>query len=307
MGYDLSTNFKAYAGAVAQELDGDVNFYGNSGRINLSSTNALDYSESFKNENAYGWLTGLAYTNDDKTFKANLTYRSEIEHKFSADPTSFDDIIRRANNAQGIPTITQKIKNLRDAATKDNKFTTPQSVNLALNKDINSDTKLLFNARWVDWSNAGLDLSGFKAKSQISGTIHQGVGQTTIEQPFKDDTPAKAGGYDVLAYNKDQWSVDLGIDQKLNDKWKVSGAVGWDSGVGAVSHLTPDSGSWSAGIGVQYSPVANYFVQTGFKYYWLKDVKGQHSKQVSDDSSKHDMVFENNYALSYDFKIGYRF
>ncbi|MDY6524276.1 hypothetical protein SKM52_06900 [Acinetobacter faecalis] len=118
---------------------------------------------------------------------------------------------------------------------------------------------------------------------------------------------AKTGGYEVLSYNKDQWSVDLGLDHKLNDKWKVNGSVGWDSGVGYVSNLTPDSGSWSAGIGLQYSPASNYFVQTGFKYYWLKDVKGQHAKQVSDNLDQNDTIFENNYTLSYDFKIGYRF
>ena len=302
MGYDLSSNFKVIVGASMQELEGQANLYGNMLRVNAALRAFTYYKESFKDKNAYGWLTGLAFQNDDKTFEANITYRSKIEHKFSADTTTYNAII--------IPTTASGPKaqydSLKSQAYKDNTFTTPQSINLTLNKIITDKTTLLFNTRWVDWSNAGLDLSGFKARSQLNGTESTTSSHIAL-YPYAENRPSKQGGYDLLAYNKDQWSIDLGVDQKLNDKWKVNGSLGWDSGVGAISHLTPDSGSWSAGIGVQYSPVENYFVQTGFKYYWLKDVKGQHSKQVSDNSNKSDINFENNYALSYDFKIGYRF
>ena len=116
------------------------------------------------------------------------------------------------------------------------------------------------------------------------------------------------GGYNPISYNKDQWSINLGLQQKLTDKWQIEGALGWDSGVGKyLSHYTPTSESWSAGIGLKYSPASNYFVQTGLSYTWYEDIKGQHAKQQAINSSQNDVNFNDSYALTYDFKIGYRF
>lgn len=180
----------------------------------------------------------------------------------------------------------------------ENKITLPQSVNLDTAFQILPKTSIGASVRWINWKNFDMDLPFYTYRaSTFSPDPSLGA------QPF-----GLAGGFDPIEYKKDQWSIDLGIDQTLNEKWKVNASVGWDSGVGEyISHYTPINGSWSAGLGFQFSPASNYFVQTGVKYIWLDNVKGQHARQLATNSNLHDTEFNDGYALSYDFKIGYRF
>ena len=54
------------------------------------------------------------------------------------------------------------------------------------------------------------------------------------------------------------------------------------------------------GLGGQYSPAANYFIQAGVKYFWLGDATAQTGGTPVGD-------FEDNHAIGYGMKIGYRF
>lgn len=300
-GYQPSTNWNIFAGITNQQLDGSTNNFGRQFNIYTAASSSSAYSAKFEDNNALGWLIGLAYNNDE--FKTSLTYRSEIKHKFQAD--EYDNLDSFTQGALGANTI------IRDTAMQSleaqSTFKTPQSVNFEISKALSNKTISSLGVRWVDWSNAGLHLPFYEARSKIRNLSTASNPNPTTTPPENTFARSKNEGYDILQYNKDQWNIDLSIDHKLTEKWKLSGTMGWDSGIGYVSNFTPDSGSFSAGVGVQYNPASNYFVETGFKYYWLKDVKGQHAKQVSDNLDLNDTLFENNYALSYDFKIGYRF
>ena len=92
----------------------------------------------------------------------------------------------------------------------------------------------------------------------------------------------------------------------MTDKLSLTANIGWDSGVGKYTSIyTPVNGSWNTGLGLKFNPTPKYFTQVGFNYIWLDDIKTQHGAQSGTD--KYDIEFKNNYALSYDFKIGYRF
>ena len=273
-GYKPTENFTLYAGPTYQEIEGNFQIYGlhQSGPQTIEQ---LNYKLGDFNDESYGWVAGLAFASDDNSIKSSLTYRSENTYKFKAE--------NEIATYYKIPTAYK------------NKITLPQSVNLDADFQILPKTSLSASARWVNWKNFEMNLPLYKYRT--ARFISTGATQYGLK-----------GGYDPISYKKDQWSLDLGIDQKLNDKWKVNASVGWDSGVGEyISHYTPINGSWNAGLGVQFSPASNYFVQTGFKYIWLDDVKGQHSKQLAVNSNKHDTEFNDAYTLSYDFKIGYRF
>lgn len=151
---------------------------------------------------------------------------------------------------------------------------TPQSVNLDLQSGIAKNTLAFANIRWVQWDQFAVAPKNLHAKS---------------------------GGKNLIDYSDDQWSVTTGISRKINDKWAGTASVGWDSGAGnPVTTLGPVEGNWNVGLGAQYSPAESYFIAAGVKYLWLGDAKAQTGGNVVGD-------FEDNTALAYGMKIGYRF
>ena len=151
---------------------------------------------------------------------------------------------------------------------------TPQSVNLDLQSGIAKNTLAFANIRWVQWDQFAVAPKNLHAKS---------------------------GGKNLIDYSDDQWSITTGISRKFNDKWAGTASVGWDSGAGnPVTTLGPVEGNWNVGLGAQYSPAESYFIAAGVKYLWLGDAKAQTGGNVVGD-------FEDNTALAYGLKIGYRF
>ena len=152
-------------------------------------------------------------------------------------------------------------------------ITTPQSVNLDLQTGIAQDTLAFANIRWVHWDQFAVTPDVLKAKSNNN----------------------------LIDYSDDQWSATVGLGRKFNAKWSGTAAIGWDSGAGnPVTTLGPTEGYWSVGLGGQYSPAENYFIAGGVKYFWLGDAQAQTGGKVAGN-------FEDNTAIGYGMKIGYRF
>ena len=149
---------------------------------------------------------------------------------------------------------------------------TPQSVNIDLQSGIAKNTLAFANLRWVHWD------------------------QFTVSPQL-----LKAVGQDLITYSDDQYSATLGLAHKLNDQWAATTTLGYDSGAGnPVTTLGPTEGYWSVGLGGQYSPTQDTFIQAGVKYFWLGDAIAQTGGQAVGK-------FENNYAMGYGLKMGYKF
>ena len=103
------------------------------------------------------------------------------------------------------------------------------------------------------------------------------------------------------------WPVaTVGVGRKLSEQWAGNVSVGWDSGAGnPISTLGPTEGYWNVGLGAQFSPTPQTFIAGGVKYFWLGDAKAQ----VASDFGTASYVanFEDNDALAYGLKIGYKF
>ena len=150
---------------------------------------------------------------------------------------------------------------------------TPQSINIDLQTGVAQNTLVFANLRWVHWDQFV-------------------VSPTHLSQDL---------GQDLISYSDDQYSATIGASHKFNSKWAATAAVGYDSGAGnPVTTLGPTEGYWSVGLGGQYSPAENYFIQAGVKYFWLGDAT---ARTGTSDVGE----FTNNYALGYGMKIGYRF
>ncbi|MDY6450325.1 OmpP1/FadL family transporter [Acinetobacter faecalis] len=272
-GYQPTENWNFYAGPVYQEVRGDVELQGAA----YGATSFSGYKAKIGRDGDYGWLAGAAYQIPDIALKASLTYRSEIKHKIKVEESFTTALgIGFGNPVSGLG---------------DTEITTPQSVNLDLQSGIMENTVAFANVRWVNWKDFSIRPYAFDAVS-----VHPGV----VAQTKKPE------GFDLVAYSKDQWSANVGVGRKFSDKWGANVSVGWDSGAGnPVTTLGPTEGYWNVGIGAQYSPAPDYFVQAGVKYFWLGDAKAQSGAQFGTDQYVAD--FEGNHAIGYGLKFGYKF
>ena len=280
IGYQPNQNWNFYGGAVYQTLKADVNLRGNA--YSLFNGYSLDVPE----DSAVGWLAGFAYQIPEIALKASLTYRSEIEHEFNA-----------RENLPLIPAMGQflvsqsKLKPEQVAALTapgQSKVTTPQSVNLDFQTGIMADTIAFANVRWVNWEDFYMQPHQFGQLSKLAGNLLESLG--------------KPNGFNLVDYSKDQWSANVGVGRKMNDKWAGNLSVGWDSGAGnPVTTLGPTEGFWNLGVGLQYSPTPKSFIAGGVKYLWLGDADAQTGAHSPAGE------FNSNDALAYGLRIGHRF
>lgn len=192
---------------------------------------------------------------------------------FTGSPV-FDAMLNQINNAQSTTEIT-----------------TPQSINLDFQTGIMENTVAFANVRWVNWKDFAIRPYKFGAASVLPPIVNK---------------TGKKDGFDLVAYTDDQYSVTAGVGRKVNDHWAGNVSVGWDSGAGnPVTTLGPTEGYWNVGLGVQYSPTPNYFIAGGVKYFWLGDAKAQSGSQFN--TPNYVAEFENNDAIAYGLKIGYKF
>ncbi|QER38830.1 long-chain fatty acid transporter [Acinetobacter suaedae] len=281
-GFQPNQNFNFYAGPVLQTVKGNVKLRGEA----YSVYNG--YDADIKETTGVGWLAGAAYQIPEIALKASITYRSEIDHKVNIN----EDIA-----LLGFPVIGDVLAGLGLDASKLNalsedkktKITTPQSVNLDFQTGIMANTVAFANVRWVNWKDFSIQPYKFGELSKLVGPI--------IGRP---------DGFNLVEYADDQWSVNAGVGRKLSEQWAGNVSVGWDSGAGnPVTTLGPTEGYWNVGVGVQYSPTPATFIAGGVKYFWLGDAKAQTGAQAGSDD--YVAKFEDNKALAYGLKIGYRF
>ena len=272
LGYQPNENFNFYAGPVYQTVKGDIRLRGTAYGGNATFGG---YNANIKEDGDIGWLAGMAYQIPEIALKASVTYRSEIEHSVDA---------RESFNASGA------FAALNAAPAMNTDITTPQSVNLDLQTGIMENTVAFANVRWVNWQDFGIQPYKFGLASK-SPAVQAQTGKSE---------------FDLVAYTDDQWSANVGVGRKLNDKWAGNVSVGWDSGAGnPITTLGPTEGYWNVGLGMQYSPTPATFIAGGVKYFWLGDAQAQTGAQF--DTANYVAEFNDNHALAYGLKMGYRF
>ncbi|WP_109439678.1 outer membrane protein transport protein [Acinetobacter haemolyticus] len=292
-GFQPTENFNIYGGGVYQTIKGNVHLRGSA----YSVFNG--YDANIKEDGAAGWLAGAAFQIPEIALKASITYRSEIDHKFVANENlSLATPLANAAPSLGgivppalLPAISQAIGGFAAANSTEGqtKITTPQSVNLDFQTGIMANTVAFANVRWVNWKDFSITPYKFGKAAEAVGPL--------VNRP---------NGFSLVEYADDQWSVNAGVGRKLSEQWAGNVSVGWDSGAGnPITTLGPTEGYWNVGVGVQFSPTPATFIAGGVKYFWLGDAKAQTGAQAGSDD--YVAKFEDNKALAYGLKIGYRF
>ncbi|CAB1222881.1 Outer membrane protein transport protein (OMPP1/FadL/TodX) [Acinetobacter bouvetii] len=301
-GFQPNENWNIYAGPVYQTVEGNVQLrgtaYGPYGGFLCTSIGTTDrcnkadsslgkdhnykgYKAQIKEDSSVGWLAGLASQIPEIALKASLTYRSEIDHKTNINE---ELPVTVSATASAFPITAAFYETNRSS-----KVTTPQSVNLDLQSGIMENTIAFAQLRWVDWSSFEIRPHQF---NQLSKVLYA-----------SKNVPSN---FALVAYDKDQISANLGVARKFNEQWAGTLMVGWDSGAGnPVSTLGPTDGYWSAGLDGQFSPTPQTFIQAGVKYFWLGDAKSQVASDFGTD--KYIANFNDNHAIGYSLKMGYRF
>lgn len=143
---------------------------------------------------------------------------------------------------------TAPVRGYAPVQTQDFSVTLPESYNLDFQTGVSPTMLLTAKARYVPWS-----------KFDIKPTLYTQVSTLPI-----------------IDYAKDQWSGELGLAKKLNDKFVISGNVGYDSGAGnPVSTLGPIEGYYSVGLGARYNLTPEWSVALGGKYLKFGDATAQ--------------------------------
>tara|TARA_R100001369_G_C3310079_1_gene167175 strand:- start:452 stop:1897 length:1446 start_codon:yes stop_codon:yes gene_type:complete len=239
--FGANKNFQVYGGPVAQRIEADVKLRG------LAYGPATGYNAHVNPDQDYGWLAGVSYSKPEIALKAALTYRSEIDHNV--------DIHETYPLATIIGGSERPPRNIPVTQTSKNEITTPKSVNFDFQTGVNKTTLATAKVRWVPW------------------------GDFAITPPlYNEVSKGRYGpnGLDLVAYEDDQWQVELGLAKRLAPALAVSGTVGWDSGTGdETTSLGPIDGYYSVGLGAKYNLTENWAVSAGGKYLWFGDAKGK--------------------------------
>lgn len=152
-------------------------------------------------------------------------------------------------------------------------ITMPKSVNLDFQTGLNPTTLLTAKARWVPWSD-------FAIKPKIYGS---------------------ASGLNLVSYDDDAWTAEVGLGKKLSPQLAISGAVGYDSGAGnPITSLGPVEGNWNVGLGAKYNLTPEWAISGGVKYLMFGDAKAK----LPDGSIVGD--FQDNDGWVYGLRLSYQ-
>ena len=158
-------------------------------------------------------------------------------------------------------------------------ITTPKSVNLDFQTGLNPTTLLTAKARWVPWSDFAIKPKIYNAAAIASGN----------------------GDLNLVSYDDDAWTAEVGLGKKLSPQLAISGAVGYDSGAGnPINSLGPVEGNWNVGLGAKYNLTPEWAVSGGVKYLMFGDAKAK----LPDGSIVGD--FQDNDGWVYGLRLSYQ-
>lgn len=205
----------------------DVSMQAGKGRIHLLggvflqdfeyTANAYAGDLHLEDNAAFGYRFGVAYDIPEYALRAQLMYRSKVEHDAS-DNGSFDWGAGALKPLWGV----------RDAFGSG---TLPQSIKLAVQTGVAPGWMVYGSVKWTDWS--VMDKLDYSLGTPAPG----------VYSPQKD------------VYNwQDGWTINAGVAHAFNEKIAGTLNVMWDSGVGTGADIYSDTWTFGAGVSVKAGP-----------------------------------------------------
>ena len=179
---------------------------------------SLDYKENalfgtlrLSDDEAYGYRLGAAYDIPEYAFRAQILYRSAVDHEGVGTMT----VSKIAESIYGIPAGTQL-----DASGRG---TLPQSLEISLRSGIAEDWLAFGSVKWSDWS----------------------------VLPALDYSVAGVGSFRKSFNFRDGWTLQGGIAHNFTKEIAGLASLTWDRGVGTGADILADSWTLGAGAQLQ--------------------------------------------------------
>lgn len=214
----ISSEFKAeeFGGTCAANFDAGRGSFSVIGGVFMQS---FDYTESktfgtldLQDDSAFGYRLGAAYEIKEYALRAELMYRSQVDHKATGEFTL---------ESAGLGAVALGGAAVGTVLDARGSGSLPQSLELNLQSGIAPGWLAFGSVKWTDWS--------------VLQTLNYNIDNL--------------GDFEKNFFWKDGWTVTAGVGHQFNEK--VSGALQltWDSGVGTGADIMSDT--WTLGAGVQ--------------------------------------------------------
>ncbi|WP_246745820.1 outer membrane protein transport protein [Ciceribacter sp. L1K22] len=183
---------------------------------------SFDYTESkdfgtlnLKDDSAFGYRIGAAYEIKEYAFRAELMYRSEVEHKASGKFT-----VENAGLAGyfGVPVGTQ--------FDSTGGGSLPQSLELNLQSGIAPGWLAYGSVKWTDWS--------------VLQTLNYDIDNI--------------GPQEKNFFWKDGWTITAGVGHSFTENVSGALQLTWDQGVGTGADIMSDTWTLGAGTQIKAGP-----------------------------------------------------
>ncbi|GEO84870.1 MULTISPECIES: OmpP1/FadL family transporter [Alphaproteobacteria] len=203
----------------------DVNMQAGKGRFHVLggvflqdfeyTANAYVGDLHLQDHEAFGYRVGVAYDIPEYALRAQLMYRSKVEH--NADDGEFD----------WNPAV-RPGWGLQDAFGSG---TLPQSLKLSLQSGVAPGWLVYGSVKWTDWS-------VMKSLDYSLGTPVPG-----LYSPQQD------------IYNwQDGWTIQAGVGHAFNEKFSSTINLTWDKGVATGADIYSDTWTVGAGVSIKAGP-----------------------------------------------------
>lgn len=169
---------------------------------------------NLKDESAFGYRFGVGYDIPEYALRAQLMYRSKVEH--NADEGSFDwtSMGMGTTDASGTGTL-------------------PQSVKLSVQSGVAPGWMVYGSVKWTDWSvMQSLNYQFGRPAGLGGGTVNR---------------------QDVYNW-QDGWTIQTGVAHAFSEKFAGTVNVTWDKGVDTGADIYTDTWTFGAGVSVKHGP-----------------------------------------------------
>lgn len=265
---DIRLDGNAYGGATFQDGAGNVlaadTVVAATGGL-LSGNTVSGYEVEFDQDLAFGFLLGGAYEIPEYALRVSVTYFSPITHNFDTNE-SFNTRLPPGAGASPAGSVSP--------SSGKTEVELPQSVNLDFQTGVAKNTLIFGGIRWAEWTAFEISPENF----------------------------AEASGATLVTLDEDTFTYKLGVAQRLNENWIVSGAFVYEPpGDRLKSPLAPTTGYQQIELGARYT-VDKWEIGAGMRYRWLGDAKPETG---TPDVARAD--FRDNTALTLGVRVGYAF
>lgn len=132
-----------------------------------------------------------------------------------------------------------------------------------------------------------------------------GHGYDTAQLPPLGQVMLKNGNYDIDYRWKDSWTISLGQEYYLNDKWTLRAGTAWDQSPSANnnyrSNRIPDTDRIWLSAGASYA-IGNHQVDFGYAHLFMMHGRTQDNPSGADLNVKYHN-HSNMFALQYQYKF----